>query len=106
MTNADKIRTMPTDEIANWIPCPYLLDKKKSMRCDYFKVPCKDCKKEWLNQPCDKIPKPVIPEGIDTDKFTREIISSTYFFDGAVSKMEFLASKINEIIGYLEKRDK
>lgn len=49
-TNADRIRAMSDEELAKWLTpkgCP----TEATGRC--FRVSCKDCWKEWLQQPAE-----------------------------------------------------
>lgn len=61
MTNADKIRTMTDEELAEYIPCPYdtagteimpcILDKTESGAPEFISPgKCKQCVLEWLRK--------------------------------------------------------
>lgn len=61
MTNADKIRAMTDEELAEYIPCPYdtagteimpcILDKTEPGAPDFASPgKCKQCTLEWLRK--------------------------------------------------------
>lgn len=51
-TNADRIRSMSDEELAEIIACPKgLFDR---MECFDYSRHCKDCVLEWLQQPVEE----------------------------------------------------
>lgn len=51
-TNADHIRNMNNNELAEIIPCPMNIS---NFQCPVStSITCKECKQQWLLQPADK----------------------------------------------------
>ena len=48
MTNADRIRAMSDEELAEIIMCPYNIDEELCSKAGI----CLDCCLKWLQQPC------------------------------------------------------
>ena len=54
-TNADRIRSMSDEELAEIIACPKgLFDR---MECFEYSRHCEDCVLEWLQQPAEETEK-------------------------------------------------
>ncbi len=100
MTNADKIRAMPSDEMAKYICCPSNFDCTR--QCIY--TSCTTCVKEWLDtvvdEPKEEPQKPKVPSLIDKQNFEQQLES--FSIKAFVHQVKYLASIINEIIKYLE----
>lgn len=103
MTNADKIRAMPSDQIANYIDCPYQGKYCREYLLNVRKY-CQKCKQEWLDtvidEPKEEPQKPKVPSLIDRPNFERQLES--FSIKAFVQQFKYLACKINEIIKYLE----
>lgn len=50
MTNFERIKAMSVDEIAAWIPCPYMVDVYGECKFGWHRQEqsCEECKREWL----------------------------------------------------------
>lgn len=48
ITNADRIRNMSDDELAELIPCPYMKDLYDECVHGWHDYDCSKCKLEWL----------------------------------------------------------
>ena len=48
MTNADRIRNMSDEELAEFIPCPYMKDPYDECAHGWHDYGCSKCKLEWL----------------------------------------------------------
>lgn len=100
MTNADKIRAMPSDQMANYMVCPMTINSE--IQCGSSQ--CIDCIKNWLDtvidEPKEEPQKPKVPSLIDRPNFERQLES--FSAKAFVQQFKYLASKINEIIKYLE----
>ena len=53
ITNADRIRAMSDEELAETIPCPYMRDCYDECKFGWHErtQTCEECKLEWLRQP-------------------------------------------------------
>jgi hypothetical protein len=49
-TNADRIRAFSDEELAEFIPCPYMKDDYDECRFGWHEpdMTCEECKLEWL----------------------------------------------------------
>ena len=47
-TNADRIRNMSDEELAEWMPCPYMKDPYDECIHGWHDYDCSKCKLEWL----------------------------------------------------------
>lgn len=57
-TNADRIRAMTDEELVTVIACPAEIDGYEGIHPCLRPGPykdCKDCVREWLQQPCEEV---------------------------------------------------
>lgn len=47
-TNADRIRNMSDEELAEWMPCPYMKDPYDECIRGWHDYDCNKCKLDWL----------------------------------------------------------
>jgi hypothetical protein len=50
MTNGDKIRAMDDQELAEWVGCPYRLERIMCKK----EISCRDCSLKWVKQKAEE----------------------------------------------------
>ena len=53
-TNADRIRNMSDEELAEWMPCPYMKDLYDECIHGWHDYDCNKCKLKWLQSEAEQ----------------------------------------------------